>query len=275
MVLVLRPEHAVPLNLGRPIFERRRLKVVLWCDRETTIALAERAPDFFDWVSAHHECPPAGPVPHAVAGLEAADEAKAPGIVWRGSGDQEDKGRLLAAFAAAFPGERLALDRSKRDYEELLGAVRERKDAWIACRAQAASHVRRLRWAMAEVERRGRAIIVTDIYPCPGWWPVHGRLMPFAEARRVLEEAGSPHAGALAALVGLEPEAVDLVGALVKRGARHEQLVERLHRAPDPGVSVARIAWSMGSCRCGARWYGATPLARRARAGGPDALGAC
>ena len=71
------------------------------------MALVERAPDFFDWVSGHYECPPAGPVAHAVAGLRAAYEAGAPGVVWRGTGDQDDKGRLLAAFAAAFPRETL------------------------------------------------------------------------------------------------------------------------------------------------------------------------
>ena len=48
MVLIVRPEHAGPLNMGRPIFARRRLKVVLWCDHETTLALMDHAPDFFD-----------------------------------------------------------------------------------------------------------------------------------------------------------------------------------------------------------------------------------
>src|SRR5580700_8628044 len=47
MVLILRAAQAEALNLGRPIFARRRLKVVLWCDRETTLALIDRAPDFF------------------------------------------------------------------------------------------------------------------------------------------------------------------------------------------------------------------------------------
>jgi tetratricopeptide (TPR) repeat protein len=266
MVLLPRAEHADALNLGRPVFSRRRLKVVLWCDRETTVALAQQAPDFFDWISEHHDCPP-GPVPHAVAGLEAAYEAEAPGILWHGSGDQEDKGRLLAAFSAAFPAKKEPrwID-PRQEYEELLDKVQAEKDAWIACHARAASHIRRLRWAMAERGKKGQAIVVTDTYPCQGWWPVHGRLMPFPEARHALEEAGSPHAGALAALVGLEPEAVDLVGALVKRGERHEQLVELLRLAPDPGASLARMALERGLLA----GYEATPPARRAGAGEPD-----
>jgi tetratricopeptide (TPR) repeat protein len=241
MVLIPRPEHAEALNMGRPIFARRKLKVVLWCDPETTVALKEQAPDFFSWVSEYHECPP-GPVAHAVAGLRAAYEAGAPGIVWRGSGDQEDKARLLTAFSAAFPGETLTWIDPKRDYEELLGAIKEAKSAWIACRAQAASHVRRLRWAMAEGGKSGRAIVMTDKYPCPGWWPVHDRLMPFAEARHALEVAGSRSPGALAALAGLEPEAVELLRALLEQGVICRDLREQLRKADDPGVALGSFA---------------------------------
>jgi tetratricopeptide (TPR) repeat protein len=241
LVLIPRPEDADALNLGRPLFSRRNLKVVLWCDHETTVALAQNAPDFFDWISEHHDCPP-GAVPHAVAGLKAACAAGAPGIVWRGPGDQEDKRRLLAAFETAFPGETLAWVDPRRDYEELLGAVRQRKDEWIACRAQAVSHVRRLRWAMADERKRGRAIIVTETGPCPGWWPVHGRLMPFAEARDTLEAAGSRTPGALAAMMGLEPEAVGLSRTLLRKSKNAKSLHEWLRSAPDPGVAVAKAA---------------------------------
>ncbi len=242
MVLILRPEDAVPLNLGRPIFERRRLKVALWCDRETTMALVERAPDFFDWVSGHDECPPAGPVAHAVAGLRAAYEAEAPGVVWRGTGDQDDKRRLLAAFAAAFPGEALTWIDPKRDYDELLGAVGRAAGAWIACRAQAESHVRRLRWAMAEDGRRGHAVIVTDSHPCPEWWPVHGRLMAFPDARRALEGAGASRPGTMAALAGLEPEAVEeIVRRMSLFHGSTDEIAQALPFAFSPGIVQARL----------------------------------
>ena len=106
MVLILRPEHAEALNLGRPIFERRRLKVVLWCDHETTLALMEHAPDFFDWVSGHYECPLAGPVAHAVAGLKAAYEAGAPGIVGAGRETRRTRGGCWLRSLRRFRGKR-------------------------------------------------------------------------------------------------------------------------------------------------------------------------
>jgi len=71
LILVPKPEDAEWLNLNRPIFAQRQLKVVLYCDRQTTLALADRAVDFFDWVSQHHTCPD-GPPDFAVQGFRQA-----------------------------------------------------------------------------------------------------------------------------------------------------------------------------------------------------------
>jgi len=245
MVLIPRPEDADALNLGRPVFAHKKLKVVLWCDHETTVALAQEAPDFYDWISEHHDCPP-GAVPHAVAGFRAAYKAGAPGIVWRGPGDEADIERLWKAFSEAFPGETLTWIDPRRDYEELLAAVRGAGEGWIACRARAFSNVRRFRWAMAEVGRRGRAIIAGGTLPCPGWWPVHGQMMDFAEARRALEEATCPRSGGLAALTGLEPEAVALVGEFVRNGAAPAELVQWLSQGTDPGAALLRESAARG-----------------------------
>lgn len=57
LVLVPRAEDADQLNLGRPIFAYRELRAILFCDSETTVALARQAPDFFDWISHRVECP--------------------------------------------------------------------------------------------------------------------------------------------------------------------------------------------------------------------------
>lgn len=95
LVLAPRAEDADWLNINRPLFASRALRVVLFCTREVTVALSRGAVDFLDWVSLRLECP-AGPVPFAVAGLRCALAARVPGIVWTG-------GDLEASFTAAGP----------------------------------------------------------------------------------------------------------------------------------------------------------------------------
>lgn len=63
MVLSPRAEDADWLNQQRPVFARRKLKVILWCDAETSVTLAQQAVDFFDWISHRHECPPGTGLP--------------------------------------------------------------------------------------------------------------------------------------------------------------------------------------------------------------------
>src|SRR6185437_6149382 len=48
LVLAPRPSDADWLNIQRPVFARRALRVILWCDADTTLALAHDAVDFFD-----------------------------------------------------------------------------------------------------------------------------------------------------------------------------------------------------------------------------------
>jgi tetratricopeptide (TPR) repeat protein len=244
-VLVLLPKgsDADWLNLQRPVFKRRELKVVLFCDRETSIALAQDAPDFFDWISVHQDCPP-GPAAHAVLGLRAALAADAP-VVWTGPGKPEAiKERVGSVFSAAFPGQTLRWVTPTADDEELLGDVREAGEAWVACFPRAPHHLFRFQRALVDAGRRSRALVVTDARSCPGYWPVHDRMAPFVEARRALEGEGAARAGALAALTGLEPEAVELARALLRRGEREERLVTLLATTEDPGAVLTREVYN-------------------------------
>ncbi|WP_437825276.1 tetratricopeptide repeat protein [Sorangium sp. So ce1153] len=247
MVLVPRPEDADWLNLRRPLFARRALKVVLFCDRETTVALAQRAVDFFDWVSQHHECPP-GPVPHAVSGLRCAAEAEAPGVLWRTAGELADTGRMWGAFSAAFPGETLRWVSAEhpRGYEKLLDDIRAAGSAWIACHADGSAELRRLRWALAEAGRRSKVIALAPPVSCPGWWAIHDQLMSLDDARQTLTDARATHPGCLAALSNLEPEAVELARALAALGLTHRDFVMLLADASDPGAALAARAFDAG-----------------------------
>lgn len=240
LVLLPKPSDAAFLNLERPLFARRALKVVLFCDHDTTVELTRRAPDFFDWISQHQECPP-GRAEHAVQGLRAALTADEP-VVWTGA----DMEGLLRAFSAAFPGQTPRWIAPTRAYQEIVLDVLSAGSAWVACRPRAASHLRRFRWAVAESGRRSRVLVMTDTLRCPGYWPVHDRITPFGNASSALRAAGASRPGLLAALTGLEPEAVDLARGLLRRGAQEEHLLRTLRDSIDPGAALGREMHGLG-----------------------------
>jgi tetratricopeptide (TPR) repeat protein len=260
LVLVPKPEDADWLNLERPLFAQRALKVVLFCDHATTVELAQRAPDFFDWVSQRHDCPP-GPPGHAVRGLRMAN-ALAASVAWVGAGEPSDLEVLREALSAAFPSRDVRWLAASDDYEALVAGVRTSRAGWLACQALTAPALRRLRWALAEAEKLRDAIVITSAPVCPGFWPVHGRSMPFAEARRVLAGAGAARAGCLAALTGLEPEAVELARVLLAGGAHEGPMLELLRDADDPGAALARESASGRAPPEVALWQASPPVLR-------------
>lgn len=109
-VLVPHVEEALWLNLNRPIVSRRNLKIVLWCDHATTVELSRKAPDFFDWISAHVECP-TGLVPFALAGFRAAIRAEAPSILMDGQRRRSRATQGLHAPGGLRPRGTVAMDR--------------------------------------------------------------------------------------------------------------------------------------------------------------------
>jgi tetratricopeptide (TPR) repeat protein len=72
--------HAAELNAARPIFADRALKVLVWAEQGVSAALAQGAPDFFDWISHRVVCP-GGPATFFVEGIEAARTVGVGGIV--------------------------------------------------------------------------------------------------------------------------------------------------------------------------------------------------
>lgn len=81
VILCPDPSEAAWLNLNRPLLSQRALRVILFCDTETAIALNRHAPDFFDWISRRVVAPTVAP-PHAVAGLRALALARQVGAVY-------------------------------------------------------------------------------------------------------------------------------------------------------------------------------------------------
>lgn len=111
LVLVPHAEDADQLNLGRPIFAYRELHAILFCDSETTVALARQAPDFFDWISHRVECPSSA-LPYVPMYVRAADLREA--------------GTRLESAGARLPGRMAALVHLQPELIDLLVQLLER-----------------------------------------------------------------------------------------------------------------------------------------------------
>lgn len=230
-VLSPKAEDAELLNLRRQIFADRRFKVVLWCDEATTVALARKAVDFFDWITHRQECP-SGPAPFAVRGLRAAFQAEWP-VVWRGSERKEDLDEVLRA---AFPTEKVLWVNGADPYDRLVEYM-SAPDI-VVVRVAHARALRRVRWAYAEAKRKGRLILIAPGLDCPGFWPVHDRYEELDDARARLVRAATP--GTLAALLDLEPEAIDEICQRLHAGVLAVELIDAAAESLDPAVGLAR-----------------------------------
>ncbi|MFO0757554.1 MAG: hypothetical protein U0359_13745 [Byssovorax sp.] len=225
MVLVARTEDALWLNLARPIFADRALKVVLWSKAEVTAELLRRAPDFFDWIARRFECPAAAPA-FAVAGMRAALRARAWAVAFKGPGLDE-------VFAASFPKRSLVRASVSLNDASLLSVVKTAGPAWIGW-----SHVldeqgaNRLKALLVGARRRGRNVIDHAMVEVPGAWPVSGAMVK-------LEGAGVP--ARLSAMLDLEPEAIGMAAELLSSGMSLAEVEGAVLRAGDPGAAVGKL----------------------------------
>lgn len=267
-VLSPKAEDAELLNLRRQIFADRRFKVVLWCDEATTVALARKAVDFFDWITHRQECP-SGPAPFAVRGLRAAFQAEWP-VVWRGSERNEDLDEVLRA---AFPTEKVLWVNGADPYDRLVEYMSSPKI--VVVRVQYARALRRVRWAYAEAKRKGRLILIAPGLDCPGFWPVHDWIENLAVARTKLMNAGVNAPGTLAALWDLEPEAIELCVELLQRDPEQATLDTRdvADAATESIEPTAGLAPYLAheSSKGSAEWVYENPIALRIFSGRQNA----
>ena len=239
VVLATRVEDAGWLNMARPIFAERELRVVLWSKAATTAELARRAPDFFDWIARRFECP-GGPPAFAVAGLRAALRARAWAVDWRGKGLDE-------AFAVAFPRRRLVRANAALADDVLVEAAKSAGPGWIAwSNVLDERGARRVRSLAAHAGRRGRSILDNPGTDVSEAWRVSSAVADLAEGARVLEGAGAPSAGRLAALLDMEPEAIALAAELLRGGLAARELERAVVASADAGAAVGEIAGRRG-----------------------------
>lgn len=240
MILAVTPSISADaldwLNLNRPLVADLRLNIVLWCEGDAAAILARGAPDFFDWISARVDCPPA-PAAFAVADVKAAIRARAHGIAWAGPGLEE----TLAAVRPNRPIRRVAAT----SYQSMLDALRERARGWLFLDGiDTAFHLRRLRWAMAETGRRVIVFRGAIDDTLPGWWTVHAGHLGVAEVVRDLAAAGG--SGRLAALAELDPDAVAHARVLLRNGVEGARMEALLTASPDPRAALQELAQADG-----------------------------
>lgn len=229
------------LNLNRPLIADRRFNLVLWCEGDAAAVLARGAPDFFDWISARVDCPPA-PAAFAVAGVKAAIRTRAPGIAWAGPGLEE----TLAAVRPGRPIRRVAV----ASYQSMIDALTAHAPGWLLLDGiDTDFHLRRLRWAMAET---GRRVIVVIVFPrvremdlaLPKWRALNAEHVPITDAVHEVMRAGGT--AGLAALTGLDPAAMAPAIFLLRKGVDGARLAALLSASPDPRVTLLGVARPMG-----------------------------
>jgi hypothetical protein len=199
-------EHADALNAGRPLVAERELKVLLWCHDETTLALATKAPDFYDWISHVVECP-RKPAPWVVATFRCAMEyPDVPGVVWLGDSSPEEG----IEAAGGKVTRRISV---KATPEEMVAAAGGDREGWLWFEEVDAQTMIEVRWACAEARRMGRTVVsgrgLRDAEATAGWWRLDPRP---ADIRKVIHDHGGeavgehpwPKTEALV-LMGIEP----------------------------------------------------------------------
>ena len=257
VVLAPRAEDADWLNQRRQLFTERRLKVVLWCDEATTIALKRGAVDLWDWIAHRQTCPP-GPPPFAVRGLLAAFEAGWP-VVWPGD-TLELVEEVVRAAAPTTPD--VAWIDGAEPYERLLERLAD--GSVVAIVVPSAWELRRARWAIAESRRSSRVIVRASRLDCPGFWPVRARFEGLAVAKKVLADAGARAPLRLAALLDLEPEAIGHASELLRGGTSERDIAAAVVEGMDPTAGLSRLLEAKGRVGIAERiWLKGDPLILR------------
>lgn len=235
VILIPDPKQAEWLNFERPLFAELNLRLLIFSDASTSKALAQRAPDFFSWISHRIECPEAPPA-HVIQGIRRAFISRAYGIAFRGK-------TLETSFQAALPGRPLRYFSANLDYKQLVAEFKPKGREWVGVRdIDGEFEFRRVLWAMAEAGRRSRVILIEPHCVPDGFWPIHDRLQRPSKAIDQLHRSGAQFPGRLAALSGFEPEALNLLSKLLRSGENESFLEDRLRNASDSGAELGKLA---------------------------------
>jgi len=233
MILLPKAEDADFLNVNRPVFEARRLKVILWCEEATTQVLRRNAFDFYDWISHFHVCP-FGAALHGVYGIREALCKRAPVIWWQG-------GDLEACFRVALPRRKLLHIDAAQPFAKIVHTLESNTGSWIVFEGVSHEHPETIDLALRQARRRGRVICnpsgTTLMGTCvTRWWIVSGSMdLPTPPHPHLIKQKYSER---LFALCGYDPTAIWLAWRLLEDTDRAKiEQVLREDRAPRVALS--------------------------------------
>lgn len=165
VLLIVREEDLGWLNLNRPIFSQRSLRVVLWVEPELSGRIKFESPDLHDWISHFVPCPEGVPE-FAVEGLRIGSSWW-PGVAWRGPGLE------LALAQLKFEVTTLRPD---AEFESLVSTLSDNRGSnvrWVG--VDSLRSLWRVRWALAEARHEGFCVVDQPSVSTPGWFPVNSR----------------------------------------------------------------------------------------------------
>lgn len=177
VLLIVREQDLGWLNLNRPIFAQRSLRVVLWVEPELSGRIKFESPDLHDWISHFVPCPEGVPE-FAVEGLRIGSSWW-PGVAWRGSGLDLALAQLKLEVTTLRPD---------AEFERLvttLSVDRRSNVRWVG--VDSLRELWRVRWALAEARHHGFCVLENPSVSTPGWFPVSSLQLGVDDAEVFIE----------------------------------------------------------------------------------------
>jgi hypothetical protein len=191
VLLALRREDLDWLNLNRPLFAQRSLRMVLWAEGELAVEMKFHAPDLHDWVSHFVTCPFG--VPEFAVEALAQSIGRWPGVAWTGSG--------LELARARVPGLEHCIElEPSQHYPRIIEALNSPPNCIVWKNVTKYTQLWRIRLASAETGFTGTNILDNPTTATPEWCQVNAVQLCLLDAARMMPGADRYRAVALADL---------------------------------------------------------------------------
>ncbi|MDP3278915.1 MAG: hypothetical protein Q8Q09_27230 [Deltaproteobacteria bacterium] len=171
VIYLPRVDEAEAVNIERPIFADRALRVIFWIEDDTYTQVRTVMRDALDWVVTTVDAPSRITPAFWQLNLKAAITSGAAGVRWD---RRESVIDLLTETVGSVAF--LEVDVSRSSYQEILDVINTREDRWLIFRGigdDSDRATKRVRWALAATDQHQRTILVSESHgDTVGWWRV-------------------------------------------------------------------------------------------------------